>query len=553
MNKLTGKPAIVSVITALTLTTILAGCSTPQNNDKNSTTTGPVAKPKITSSVFERNAVPQEEGTVDNNRWTKWINEKAPAEVTFVPVARDASKQKDKYNVLFASGSAPDLIFEYTAQNLLDWYNTKQLMPLDDLIEKHSTTYKQWLQKYPDMKKLATASDGKMYMFKTVQNGGINDTILIRKDWLDKLKLEVPKTVDDWLKVAIAFADQDPDGNGKKDTYGINIQGSDAADQINKMFNDWNSQFGYTVYNGQLVKRLETTKAAADFKKKLFDAGAVDKDFLVNKPDKVKQDWISGRLGIYTLNGNLNNTASLAAFQALKKNVPTAEVIALAYPETPFGKLNPIIAAPFNAGGAAINILAKDPVAVMKYVDFLVGAEASSVLQDGFENVHYKPDANGCAIPIDQEKNTKERGQTTSDLSMLSFGPGVPNSKCSFAETFLNPADPIQKSFKDLVLQARKDYIDPNREFVQPLLSYPVVSDDLSLIRVSLQKDLATIWDKAIIGGKAYTIDQAFEDAKAVWAKNGGPKLDEYMAKWYQENKDTVVTTKNAVKMWDQK
>lgn len=490
MNKLTGKPAIVSIITALTLTTLLAGCSTPQIENNNSA----VSKPKITSSVFERNQVPQEEGTVDNNRWTQWINEKAPVEVAFVPVARDAARQKDKYNVLFASGSAPDLIFEYTSQNLLDWYNTKQLMPLDELIDKYSTTYKQLLQKYPDMKKLTTASDGKVYMFTRLQNGGINDNIVIRKDWLDKLHLEVPKTSDDLLKVALAFAEQDPDGNGKKDTYGINIGASDTADQINKMFNDWNTQLGYTIHNGQLVKRLETTKAAVEFKKKLFDAGAIDKDFLVNKADKVKQDWINGKLGIYTLNGNLNNASSLATYQALKKNVPSAEVIALPYPETPFGKLNPIISAPFSSGGAGINIQAKDPVAVMKYVDFLAGEEASKVLSDGIENVHWKPDANGCAMPIDQEKNTKERGYT-SDLAMLGMG-FDPNSKCSFAETFLNPADPIQKQFKDLLLQARKDYFDPTREFVQPILSYPVYTDDLSLVRVNLQKDLATIWTR---------------------------------------------------------
>lgn len=553
MNQLTSKPAILSILTALTLTTILAGCSTStsSNNDtatNTGTSTSPVPKAKITSSIFERNQVPPEEGTVDNNRWTKWINEHAPVEVKFVPVARDASKQKDKYNVLFASGSAPDLVFEYTSQNLMDWYNTKQLMPLDELIDKYSTTYKQLLQKYPDMKKQTTASDGKIYMFTKLQNGGTNDSVLIRKDWLDNLHLEMPKTSDDLLKVALAFAEQDPDGNGKKDTYGINIGASDSADSINKMFNDWYTQFGYTVYNGQLVKRLETTKAAVEFKKKLFDAGAVDKDFLVNKADKVKQDWINGKLGIYTGNGNLNNTSSLATFQALKKNVPSAEVVIMPYPETPYGKLNPLVSAPFSSGGAGINIQAKDPVAVMKYVDFLAGEEASKVLSDGIENVHWKPDANGCAVPIDIEKNNKEKGYTSSDYSMLSMG-FKPESKCTFAEQSLNPADPIQKQFKDILLDAKKVYFDPTREFVQPILSYPVYTDDLSLVRVSLQKDLATIWDKAITGGKSYSVDQAFEDAKAMWAKGGGPKLDEYAAKWYETNKSRIVYTKDILKM----
>ena len=46
-----------------------------------------------------------------------------------------------------------------------------------------------------------------------------------RQDWLTKLNLQVPTTVDEYYNVATAFASQDPDGNGKKDTYafgGIN-------------------------------------------------------------------------------------------------------------------------------------------------------------------------------------------------------------------------------------------------------------------------------------------------------------------------------------------
>ena len=43
----------------------------------------------------------------------------------------------------------------------------------------------------------------------------------IRQDWLDKLGLEPPKNLEELKKVARAFIEQDPDGNGKKDTMGI--------------------------------------------------------------------------------------------------------------------------------------------------------------------------------------------------------------------------------------------------------------------------------------------------------------------------------------------
>ncbi|WP_408997588.1 ABC transporter substrate-binding protein [Streptomyces europaeiscabiei] len=51
-------------------------------------------------------------------------------------------------------------------------------------------------------------------------------TLMIRKDWLKKLGLQAPTTWAEMLGVAKAFADRDPDGDGRKDTYGMVVPGS---------------------------------------------------------------------------------------------------------------------------------------------------------------------------------------------------------------------------------------------------------------------------------------------------------------------------------------
>ncbi|MFJ3895735.1 extracellular solute-binding protein [Streptomyces sp. NPDC090083] len=51
-------------------------------------------------------------------------------------------------------------------------------------------------------------------------------TLMIRKDWLRKLGLKAPTTWQEMLTVAKAFATRDPDGDGKKDTYGMVVPGS---------------------------------------------------------------------------------------------------------------------------------------------------------------------------------------------------------------------------------------------------------------------------------------------------------------------------------------
>jgi putative aldouronate transport system substrate-binding protein len=50
----------------------------------------------------------------------------------------------------------------------------------------------------------------------------VNDWVLtsplfIRQDWLDKLGLKVPATIDEWYTVLKAFKDRDPNGNGQRD------------------------------------------------------------------------------------------------------------------------------------------------------------------------------------------------------------------------------------------------------------------------------------------------------------------------------------------------
>lgn len=45
--------------------------------------------------------------------------------------------------------------------------------------------------------------------------------LLIRKDWRQKLKLDVPRNWDDFADMARAFTTKDPDGDGKKNTFGL--------------------------------------------------------------------------------------------------------------------------------------------------------------------------------------------------------------------------------------------------------------------------------------------------------------------------------------------
>ncbi len=64
--------------------------------------------------------------------------------------------------------------------------------------------------------------DGKIYGIYRSRVIG-RQGVTIRKDWLDNLGLAMPTTIDEFENVLKQFTENDPDGNGKKDTYGMII------------------------------------------------------------------------------------------------------------------------------------------------------------------------------------------------------------------------------------------------------------------------------------------------------------------------------------------
>ncbi|WP_188194396.1 sugar ABC transporter substrate-binding protein [Nonomuraea sp. SYSU D8015] len=68
--------------------------------------------------------------------------------------------------------------------------------------------------------KAATGSDGKFYAAPFSAQAF---ALIVRKDWREKVGMEPPQTWEDLTKLASAFTEKDPDGNGQKDTSGFVI------------------------------------------------------------------------------------------------------------------------------------------------------------------------------------------------------------------------------------------------------------------------------------------------------------------------------------------
>jgi len=312
-------------------------------------------------------------------------------ELTMLPSSE--SDQIAKVNAAAAANSLGDLVFIQDA-NYTKLVDQGLLAPVDDMYAMMPNRTKLL---YDDASKKYTTYKGHSFAF--AQPGSIqkNEGILIRKDWLDKLGLAVPVTTDDFLNVMKAFTEQDPDGNGKNDTYGYGayLELSATNEGLGRRLDPLTGAFG-TVGTWSLeadsvglnVNRPEYFEALS-WVKEIIDAGAIDPNWLTYKKDDFRAAWKQGRFGIMR-----EQNAAFAAennYKPFDQNFPEGEWIVIDPPKGPNGKMSVgtnMVGYRMYAVSAKAAAAGKKE-AIAKLLEWMSSDEGYYLLGFGVEGVNY--------------------------------------------------------------------------------------------------------------------------------------------------------------------
>ncbi|HSV55493.1 MAG TPA: extracellular solute-binding protein [Magnetospirillaceae bacterium] len=218
------------------------------------------------------------------------------------------------------------------------------LAPVDDLMKKMPVRTKTHYHD-PLRNKLAMYN-GKMYGLPDPGKIPMTDGWVIRKDWLDRLGLQPPKTIEDFYAVARAFTRNDPDGNGRNDTYGLGayIETSDITNWgLGVRFDPILGAYGvvgvWDVTNarnfGLNVRKPEYYDAMV-FIARLNQDGLIDPDWTTLKKDEFRARWKQGKFGI--MRENFAALSTVANYPAFDKNFPDGEWIPIPPPVGVGGK-----------------------------------------------------------------------------------------------------------------------------------------------------------------------------------------------------------------------
>lgn len=190
-------------------------------------------------------------------------------------IAADGDYDSVMQTRLAAGTDLPDII-KVPGTDPMKFASTGVFKNMGQLIDQYAPNIKKLFEEQPDLYQALVCPDGNLYTISKVMDmAPVNmPSIIIRKDWLDNVGLDEPKTIDDWDKVFEAFKTQDPNGNGQNDEIPFCNYGSPLY-----MTEYFASAYGLAVLDTINYDRLALS----------VTDGKVDSD--LRKPEM--KDWLS--------------------------------------------------------------------------------------------------------------------------------------------------------------------------------------------------------------------------------------------------------------------
>lgn len=248
--------------------------------------------------------------TIEDNYFTRLIKEHLNVEIETLWYVALADKDQ-KINLTIASNDLPEAMVVNAAQ-FHTMCKSDQLADLTEVFEQYVSPKAREIYEKNDRAALKAATyNGKLMALPSVTTTGDGyHTMWIRKDWLDKLGLEVPKTIDEVEAVAKAFVDAKLGGENTIGIAGPSSGGQMYANFLNStnniygldpIFSAMNAFPGYWIKdeNGNAVYGSITkeTRAALERLAQMYQSGAIDPEIGVRKESA--ETVISGQAGIF--------------------------------------------------------------------------------------------------------------------------------------------------------------------------------------------------------------------------------------------------------------
>lgn len=241
----------------------------------------------LTAAVQANSLMPD---MADSNVW------QTVAEKTGITLDIEVLSDRDKIDLMYASGDFPDLLMrtDASANQITTAVDSGYFVELEPLLEQYAPTWYEYLQANPLMYNSSLATDGKLYGLPYVEEDpssrNLRDQWVIMQSWLDELNLAVPTTTDEFKDALVAIKNAAGTGSIPEDVipfyfYFDNYIGGQF--DIYGSFGVYVTSGDYLVVDNGVVKDQSTNPDIKEPLKYLRDLYALG----VIPPEVFTDDW----------------------------------------------------------------------------------------------------------------------------------------------------------------------------------------------------------------------------------------------------------------------
>lgn len=507
---------------------------------------------------------PEKEGTFGQ----RFFEQKFNVKLKFIVL--DTTSRKDQLNTMFATGKIPDFLSYIPAADVGVYAKQGLLAEVPEaMIKENMPNY------YPFIKEAnlfqSTSVDGKnMALPFYAAKGGVPWPPAIRADWLKNVGINsVPKTLDELEEAFIKFRNDDPDKDGKKNTYALtnpstqagpiwfqSIFGAYGTNPFMWLERDDKLQFGFTTAETkEALKRLH----------KWYELELISPEFITDNGrstsiEDISTKFAEGKIGYmdnlsfednqWDADGHINYRWVKQSPEWLKFFDDNKDNPDEMYKTEVFTDFNddvpqpyyinlPTLTGPNGAEGYYTSGLQGQPMIfgqqmaeepeklakLLRIIDYITSDEETYLyLSYGIDGLEWKSDAQG-------------RRLLNPDWSKHAlFDPGYKK----YGDWILNPVQNTNPAFFSVIGGPRAE--QRYERTMDIIKEFPSYSDKLGIVLPSGAK-YSEITDtrikeyvvKAIAGD--IDIDKTFDDEVKRWYKDGGEVLTQEANDWYQSGK----------------
>lgn len=509
-------------------------------------------------------------GPVENDKITPLIEAKLKEygyDVKLENVYMETGQYTELLNLRLASGEAPDIFKVPDVETYMGYCKQGLVATWDEaLFREHAPDIAAFIDKgEPDGSnamfaetawEMSKYNDEMAVVPIYAKNAGSLINVVYNKQWLDKLGAKVPETLDEFVELMYRFKNEDPDGNGKDDTYGF------SSSMINVIFGAYGAFPGFLHMDGEdyghwydvdgkLVGAdvMPGNEEALKLLKQLYDDGIIDPEFVTGENQggywALSHSFMNGRIGVthtgridhympalYDDEGNQisNDGACLAEFKAIQGE--DAQVVVGPWLKGPNGDIGGFLRYPIGiTGGILYNASVKEEPGKLETIFeimnlFCTDDDLAMLEYYGVEDEDYSYAKEGYVMR-NNEAYPDSAALNANGIQALRglYGPETPYNYKIYT---VNQDSPVEKYKRELKAsyEGLADSVGYVSKVWGTLPSKQEYSGELKTYRDEtwlniIQGKVALDWDGFV----------------AEWNKRGGEILTEEANEWYQEHK----------------